>query len=198
MGLDLELVNGQTPLDENEIEGLLIHSISTRGELDEFEQLNIEKAFEWILSRKFKIENVLSMEFVKELHKKMFSNVWKWAGNFRTTEKSIGCDPIMIAVELKKLTDDTKYWIENKVFPEDEIAIRFSHRIVKIHCFPNGNGRHSRMIADILVEKCFHKLSFSWGYDNLVTQSKARSKYIKALHCADENNYTKLLEFARS
>ena len=198
MELDFELVDGQTPLDEDEMEGLLIPSISTRGELDEFEQLNIEKAYEWILSRNFIIENVLTEKFVKELHRKMYSDIWRWAGDFRTTEKSIGCDPVVIGTELKKLLDDTNYWIENKIFSEDEIAIRFSHRIVKIHCFSNGNGRHSRMIADLLMEKCFSKSSFSWGGNNLVKQGEARELYLKALRDADENNYTKLVEFARA
>lgn len=197
MELDLELVDGQTPLDEDEIEGLLIPSISTRGELDEFEQLNIEKAYEWLLSKTFTIEKVLTEEFVKELHSKMYSDIWKWAGDFRTTEKSIGCDPVVIGVELKNLIDDTKYWVENKIFSDDEISIRFSHRIVKIHCFPNGNGRHSRMIADLLIEKCFNQLPFSWGTNNLTKHGEARELYLRALRSADENNYTKLIEFAR-
>ncbi len=198
MELDFELVDGQTPLDEDEIEGLLISSISTRGELDEFEQLNIEKAYEWILSRTFTIEKVLTEKFVKELHRKMYSEIWRWAGDFRTTEKSIGCDPAVIGVELKNLIDDAKYWIDNQIFSDDEIAIRFSHRIVKIHCFSNGNGRHSRMIADLLIEKCFNKSSFSWGGNNLVKQGEARELYLKALRDADENEYAKLIEFARA
>lgn len=198
MGLDFELVDGQTPLDEEEIEGLLIPSISTRAELDEFEQLNIEKSHEWILSKTFTFEKVLTEEFVKELHSKMYSTIWKWAGDFRTTEKSIGCDPVLIGVELKNLIDDTKFWIDNQIFSDDEISVRFSHRIVKIHCFSNGNGRHSRMIANLLIEKCFHKLSFSWGDHNLTQHGEARESYLKALREADENNYTKLIDFARS
>ena len=128
----------------------------------------------------------------------MYSDIWRWAGDFRTTEKSIGCDPVVIGTELKKLLDDTIYWIESKIFSEDEIAIRFSHRIVKMHCFSNGNGRHSRMIADLLIEKCFSKSSFSWGGNNLVKQGEARKLYLKALRDADANDYTKLIEFARA
>lgn len=198
MELDFELVDGQTPLDEDEIEGLLILSVSTRSELDEFEQLNIEKAYEWLLKKTFTVEKVLTEEFVKELHRKMYSDIWKWAGDFRTTEKSIGCDPVVISIELKNLIDDAKYWIENKMFSDDEVSIRFSHRIVKIHCFSNGNGRHSRMITDLLIEKCFNQSSFSWGGKNLVKHEEARKLYLKALQDADENNYTKLIDFARS
>lgn len=198
MGLDFELESGQTPLDEDEIEGLLIPTISSRAELDEFEQLNIEKAFEWILSKTFTFDRVLTEPFIKELHKKMYSDVWKWAGSFRITEKSIGCDPAMIGVELRNLIDDTKYWIENKTFSNDEITIRFSHRIVKIHCFPNGNGRHSRMIADLIALKCFSTKMFSWGNANLTKVGEARKQYLKALRKADENNYRDLIKFARS
>lgn len=198
MGLDFELESGQTPLDEDEIEGLLIPTISSRAELDEFEQLNIEKAFEWILSKTFTLDRVLTEPFIKELHKKMYSDVWKWAGSFRITEKSIGCDPAMIGVELRNLIDDTKYWIENKTFSNDEITIRFSHRIVKIHCFPNGNGRHSRMIADLIALKCFGTKMYSWGNANLTKVGEARKQYLKALRKADENNYRDLIKFARS
>ena len=128
----------------------------------------------------------------------MYSDVWKWAGTFRTTEKSIGCDPAMIGVELKNLIDDTKYWIENKTFSNDEITIRLSHRIVKIHCFPNGNGRHSRMIADLIALKCFDAKMYSWGGANLTKVGEVREQYLKALRKADENNYKDLIKFARS
>lgn len=198
MGLNLEYINGQTPLGEDEKEGLLIPTITTRGELDEFEQLNIDEANLWLLSKKFTTDKVLTEKFVKELHKRMLGNVWKWAGEFRTTNKNIGVDKFRIGVELKLLLDNAKYWIENNTFSEDEIAVRFSHQIVKIHCFANGNGRHSRMIGDILIEKCFGKKPFSWGGKNLTDISETRTEYINALRKADENDYQKLIEFARN
>lgn len=197
MGLDLEYVNGQTPIDEDEKEGLLISSITTRGELNEFEHLNIEETNQWLLGKKFAVEIVLTEKFIKELHKRMFGNVWKWAGQFRTTNKNIGSDKHNIGIDLKMLLDDSKYWIEHKTFSEDEIAIRFSHRLVKIHCFANGNGRHSRMIGDLLIEKCFGKEPFSWGGNNLTDISKTRTEYISALRSADEEDYAALMKFAR-
>ena len=153
MGLTPEYIEGQTPLDDDEQEGLLITTITTRGELDEFEQLNIEEAIIWSLRRSFKLEDVFTESLIKTLHIKMYGNVWKWAGEFRKSNKNIGVDKFEISVELNKLLNDTIYWIENKVFEPDEIAIRFKHRLVSIHCFPNGNGRHSRLIADIIIEK---------------------------------------------
>jgi Fic-DOC domain mobile mystery protein B len=153
MGLDLDYTNGQTPLDEDEKDGLLIPTITTRGELDEFEQLGVEKANEWLLNKRFNTAQILSEEFIKEMHKRMFGDIWKWAGDFRKTNKNIGVDKFMIGMELKKLLDDCNYWIEKKVFSEDEIAVRLSHRIVLIHPFANGNGRHSRLMADILISK---------------------------------------------
>ena len=198
MGLDLDFKDDQTPLDEDEKEGLLILTITTRGELDEFEQLGVEKANEWLLRRKLNIDEILTEDFVKYLHKIMFANVWKWAGEFRKSEKDIGVDPFMIGVELKNLLDNCKYWISNKVFPEDEIAIRFSHRMVSIHPFSNGNGRHSRLIADILISKGFGKTYFSWGSVNLTKEGEARRKYMEALKAADQNDFKLLIEFARS
>jgi Fic-DOC domain mobile mystery protein B len=197
MGLDFNYIEGQTPIDEDEKEGLINNVISTRGELDEFEQLNIEKAIEWTLERKFNINRILTEAFIKELHKKMFEDVWRWAGKFRTSNKNIGVDKFYISSELKILFDDCNFWIQNKVFSDDEISIRFSHRIVKIHPFPNGNGRHSRLIADILINHFFYKPVFSWGSINLTNKGEAREEYLKALQKADDNNYDLLIQFAR-
>jgi Fic-DOC domain mobile mystery protein B len=197
MGLDFDYTNGQTSLDEDEKEGLLIPTITTRGELDEFEQLGVEKANEWLLSRKLNVNKILTVEFVKDLHKRMFGDIWKWAGEFRKTNKNIGVDKFVIGTELKNLLDDCIYWIENKVFSEDEIAVRLSHRMVLIHPFANGNGRHSRLMADVLVTKGFGKPYFTWGSVSLTKQSEARTKYLSALKDADKNDYKLLIIFSR-
>jgi len=193
MGIDYACEEGQTPLDEEEKEGLLIFSITKRGELDEFEQLNIQKAVEWTLKRKFRKEKILSEEFVKELHKRMFNDVWKLGGTFRNTNKNIGVDRFQISTELEKLLDDTKYWIEHQTFKPDEIAVRFKHKIVSIHCFANGNGRHSRLIADIIINQLFGMPVYSWGSK----ADEARKNYLKAIRAADQGNYGLLIEFAR-
>jgi Fic-DOC domain mobile mystery protein B len=198
MGLKLEYFPGQTPLDEDEKEGLIIKSITTRGDLDEFEQLNIEKTVEWTLGKNITIEKILTVDFIKDLHKKMFDDVWKWAGEYRKTNKNIGVDKFEIASFLKYLIDDVNFWIMNKSFNEDEIAVRFSHRLVKIHLFPNGNGRHSRLIADILISQGFGMKEFTWGQSNLTEKGNARKKYLSALRLADDNQYSKLIKFARS
>ncbi|MGB5417435.1 mobile mystery protein B [Algibacter sp.] len=198
MGLEFDYKDGQTPLDEEEKEGLKIKSITTQGELDEFEQLNIEKAVEWTIHTKFKLEKILTEKFVRDLHKRMYGDVWKWAGDFRKTEKNIGIPWTQIGIELKNLLDDTKYWIENKTFPPEEIAIRFKHRIVSIHCFPNGNGRHSRMMADIIMESIFENEIFSWHQSNMVKANETRNQYIKALREADKGNFKQLIEFAKN
>ena len=198
MGLDLKYEDGQTPLDEDEKKGLKINSITTQKELDEFEQLNIEKTVEWTIHSNLKPEKILTEKFIKDLHKKMYGGVWKWAGEFRKSEKNIGIKWTQIGVELKNLIDDTKYWIENKTYSPEEIAIRFKHRIVAIHCFPNGNGRHSRMMADIIMESIFGKEIFTWHESNMVKADETRKNYIKALREADNGNINPLIEFARN
>jgi len=197
MGLELEYQDGQTPIDDYEKESLLINSITTQEELDEVEQLNIEKAIEWIIQTKFKPNQILTVDFIKLVHKKMFGNVWKWAGEFRKSEKNIGVDWINIGVELKYLIDDIKYWIDNEIHYPDEIAIRFKHRLVNIHCFPNGNGRHSRIMADIIIESIFNKEVFTWNNSNMVKANEIRNKYITAIRVADKGNIEPLIEFAR-
>ncbi len=197
MGLEFKYIDGQSPLSEEEKEGLLIKSITTRGELDELEQLNIEKAVEWTLNKKFLKEKILSEAFIKSVHKKMLGDVWEWAGKFRRSEKNIGVECIRIGVELRMLLDDTKYWIKNDTYPPDEIAIRFKHRLVNIHCFPNGNGRHSRIMADIIIESVFKKDVFTWNNSNLVKPNSARKEYIESIKKADNGIIEPLLDFAR-
>lgn len=198
MGLDLAYIDGQTPLDDEELEGLLIPTISTRGELNEFEQQNIEQAIQWSLGRSFKPETIFTADFICRLHKRMYGNVWAWAGNFRTTNKNLGVDKWQISTELKTLLDDASYWNEHSTYPPDEIAIRFKHRIVSIHCFPNGNGRHSRLMADLIIEKIYGKPVFSWGACNASTGRDTRTSYLKAVKIADRGDHSMLLAFARS
>ena len=197
MGLNIEYIDGQTPLDEDEKEGLLVKTISTRGELDEFEQLNIQSAIEWSIKTKIEKNQILTEEFLLLVHRKMFVEVWAWAGTKRKSNKNIGVDKTQITVELRKLLDDCKFWIDNKSFNDDEIAIRFSHRLVKIHLFPNGNGRHSRLVADIMISKIFKKPVFSWGHSDLSKKNLIRKEYLDAIHKADNNDYKDLIEFAK-
>ena len=198
MGLDLEYEEGQTPLSEEEKEGLLISSITTHGDLDEHEQLNIEEAIKWLLNKKIKKDKILTESFIKMVHKKMFNNVWSWAGEFRKSEKNIGVRWINIGVDLKTLLDDTNYWIENKTYAPDEIAIRFKHRLVNIHCFPNGNGRHSRIMADIIIESVFGEKIFSWNQSNMVKADDTRKEYIRSIREGDKGDTKPLIKFARN
>jgi Fic-DOC domain mobile mystery protein B len=197
MGLNLKYIKGQTPLDEDEKEGLLIKTISTRGELDEFEQANIQQAIEWTLKRKFTKDQILTEEFILLVHKKMFSEVWEWAGTKRKSNKNIGIDKYQISIELGNLLEDCKYWIDNKTFNPEEVAIRFSHRLVKIHVFPNGNGRHSRLIADILIASVFNKPIFTWGKSDLSKNSNIRNEYLEAIYSADKGDIQPLINFSR-
>jgi Fic-DOC domain mobile mystery protein B len=198
MGLNINYIEGQTPLSEDEQVGLKISSITTREELDEFEQLNIEKAIQWTFGKKLKAEQLFSEKFIKDLHKRMYGEVWKWAGTFRTSEKNIGVKSYLIGVELKQLLDDAVYWTQNKTYNSQEIAIRFKHRLVSIHCFANGNGRHSRLMADLIMEKLYNEKFFSWGSTNLVKATETRTAYIKAVKKADQQDLLPLIAFAKS
>lgn len=198
MGLELQYEEGQTPLDDDEKEGLLIDSITTRWELDEQEQLNIEAAVEWTLKKKFSATDIFTEEFVNELHKKMYGKVWRWAGQFRKSNKNIGVDKFQIPSELRTLLGDSKYWIANKTYTPDELAVRFKHRIVNIHCYPNGNGRHSRLIGDVIVNHILRGKVFTWGRANLAQAGDSRTTYLTAIRAADKGDYKPLLQFARS
>lgn len=190
----MEYPPGATPLDPNELEGLRFPHIETRGELDQLEQQNIQDGLLW-LNRQRKYKDLLTDGFIKELHKRLFGAVWKWAGSFRTTEKNLGVDPLQINVELRKLLDDTRYWIDNQTYPPLEFAARFHHRLVQIHLFPNGNGRHSRIMTDVVLEKYLKEPAINWRNDSLIGNSEYREIYINALRRADAGDYTQLIEF---
>lgn len=186
--------DGGTELTEEEREGLIPSYITLRSELNEAEQANILEAEEWAFARK---RDLLEEKFLNNLHKRMYGNVWRWAGRYRTSGKNIGIDAYRIPTELRQLLDDCRYWIENGTYEPDEIAVRFHHRIVSIHCYPNGNGRHARLAADLLL-KSMGQERFSWGGENLIDVGETRERYIAALQAADEHDIGPLLEFVRS
>ena len=198
MGLTIPYADGQTPLTPEELDELKVKSISIREELDQLEQQNIEKAQEWLLGRDFSGGKILSEDFIFELHRRMLGDVWSWAGQTRKSNKNIGVDWTEIRTSLLALLEDTKYWIEHQTYSEDEIAIRFKHRIVSIHCFSNGNGRHSRLMADVIIEKLLKGHVFTWGEGNIAQQGKTRSIYLAALKSADHTSMQELIAFARS
>lgn len=186
---------GATPLDPDEAAGLIPSHIATHAQLNEWEMANILEGEVWAFGRKQ--PTLLDADFVRRLHKRMFGNTWRWAGSFRTTEKNIGIDPVRIQPALRDLCEDVKAQLEHKSDCLDEIAARFSHRLVSIHPFANGNGRLSRTIADLLlVQQGVPR--FTWGADNLVEQGNARQGYLEALRSADAKNYSRLLAFVRS
>ena len=186
--------DGGTELSEEEREGLIPSYITLRSELNEAEQANILEAEEWAFARK---RDLLEEKFLNKLHKRMYGNVWQWAGQYRTTGKNVGIDAYRIPTELRQLLDDCRYWIEKNIYEPDEVATRFHHSLVSIHCYPNGNGRHARLGTDLLL-KSMGKERFSWGGKNLVDVGETRKRYIATLQAADGHDIEPLLEFVRS
>jgi Fic-DOC domain mobile mystery protein B len=199
--LNHQYSDGNTPIRPEEAEQL-IPKISTMGELNEYEALNILQAHQWAFSsRTMNSTNPFEEPYLRTLHAKMFDQVWKWAGTYRKHELNIGCDPREITQRIPQLLGNTKYWLDKKTFPIDECLIRFHHQLVsKIHPFSNGNGRHARMLTDVLAVK-FARPEFTWGAGaNLVAETTARAAYLAGLRALDANadDVKPLLEFSRS
>jgi Fic-DOC domain mobile mystery protein B len=196
----MSLVNGgdgNTPLTPDELSDL-IPNLAARNELNEWERENILRGRRWALGRRgFQRSDPISDEYIRKLHDKMFDQTWKWAGVYRRTEKTIGVPVQQMREMLAALLGDTRYWIENNTYPADEIAVRFHHRLVLIHLFPNGNGRHARLIADVIAVK-LRRPVFTWGGLSLIKPGEAREKYLLALKAADAGNIVSLIKFARS
>ena len=196
--MDYEYIDGQTPLDEDEKQDL-IPTILTRADLDRFEQENIIEARRWVMQKSVLTrQDIFTERFLLGLHKRMFGQVWTWAGAYRKSNKNIGVDYYQISTELHKLLGDSKYWLEHQTYEITDLAIIFHYRLVKIHLFPNGNGRHARLCADVVCAK-YGGEELSWGGKvNLVAASKTRKAYIDALIKADNGDYKPLIAFAKS
>lgn len=187
---------GNTPLSPDELADL-IPNLATKEELNEWERDNILLAREWAFSDRTSPLEMLSDQYIRKLHEKMFGETWKWAGLYRLTEKNIGVAVHEVRERLMVLFGDVRFWIANKTHAADEIAVRFHHGLVFIHPFPNGNGRHARLIADVLAKK-LGSAPFTWGLANLVKEGFARTEYLEALRAADQGDVSRLMRFARS
>jgi Fic-DOC domain mobile mystery protein B len=185
--------DGETLLGEDDRRGLKLSYVTTRGALNEAEQANILEAE--ARARNPRRKFAFSEPYLNRLHREMFGNVWKWAGRFRTGDTNLGRPFHLIAPELRVLLDDCKYQLEHNAYELDELAARFKYRLVSIHPYPNGNGRHSRLAAEIFLESV-GRPAFTWG--RVTDPTSARARYIAALHEADAGNMAPLLAFVRS
>lgn len=197
MHLKFHDAQGATPLDPDDMAGLIPTHITTQSDLNAWEQANIAQGDRWAARQKNR--DVLNEGFVRALHRHMFDQTWRWAGTFRHSNKNIGVDWTQVAVRLRNSLDDAKHQIEHHIYGADEMAVRFHHQLVWIHPFPNGNGRHARLMADILVMRLGQpRLTWGGGEATLVAQGWIRQQYLAALRAADQGQFSDLIAFARS
>jgi Fic-DOC domain mobile mystery protein B len=195
--VEFQYAPGATPLDPDEAAGLVATHITTQGDLNAWEQINIAQGDRWAARQKKR--DLLDEGFIRELHRQMFDKTWQWAGTFRNSNKNIGVDWTQVAVRLRNLLDNSKYQIENHVYDADEIAVRFHHQLVWIHPFPNGNGRHARLMADLLAMRLGRpRLTWGGGKASVITVGELRKQYLAALRVADQGQINDLIAFARS
>jgi Fic-DOC domain mobile mystery protein B len=186
-------IDKATPVDD--ISGLIPTHITNKDQLNEWEVNNIIKAAGKYLGRRK--TRAITLEMIKNVHRDMFNETWQWAGQFRRVDLSIGIDWHKINEEVKKLADDIEYWENDKKSPTIfERSVRIHHRLVKIHPFKNGNGRHARMMSDIFLYSHGHKMPI-WPSHELIIRTNIRDKYIGALAKADKNDYGPLEKLTR-
>ena len=195
--MEFQYAPGATPLDPDEAAGLVPSHITTQADLNAWEQANILQAVRWVARQKKR--DLLTEGFVRDLHRRMFDQTWKWAGTFRQSNKNIGVDWTKVAVKLRNLLDNTRFQIDHKVFEPDELVVRFHHQLVWVHAFPNGNGRHARLMADVLAQQ-LGRPRMTWGGADveLVSMGTVRDRYLKTLREADQGQWSALIAFARS
>lgn len=185
--------DGATPLDPDTFSGLIPKHIANQNQLNEWEAQNINEARKWAYIDR-KTTDIFTLKFIRLLHKKMFGNTWVWAGEWRTKQTNIGCTHGEIVNNLYALFNEIKYQLKEDVYPLNEIALRLHHKLVLIHPYPNGNGRHARLMTDIFLldQKA---PPFNWGGTNLTNDSDSRKNYLNALRAADRYDYSLLRKF---
>jgi Fic-DOC domain mobile mystery protein B len=188
---------GSTPLGPDEMDGLIPSWIVTRGDLNAAEQANILDGLAGRRWRRPTVQQILDDLAARRLHKAMFGQVWAWAGAYRLRELNIGVDPHRVSVCVRDLMADALAWIDGEHWRADEIGYRFHHRLVEVHPFPNGNGRHSRAMTDMLL-RAMGEPAFTWGRASLDSAGAIRTEYIRALREADQRDYERLAVFVRS
>lgn len=186
-----------TPLDPASRHDLLQSWITNRKDLNEAEQENIVKGAAWARRRRAKATDLLNDEYARTLHQQMFGDVWKWAGTYRKNELNIGIASHLVPAEMPVALHDARFWVDDHIYPSDEIAVRLHHRLTQIHPFANGNGRHARLMADLLIER-LGRDSFTWGGGHLADVGALRARYIEALRAADNHDISPLMSFVRS
>jgi Fic-DOC domain mobile mystery protein B len=190
--------DGDTPLTPEE-ERDLIPSLTTRAQLNQIERLNINEARVWAMRRhQLRRADLVSDAFGRELHRRMFNQVWTWAGQYRQTTRNLGWEVHRIMEGVRNAFDDARAQLEHDSYPLQEVAVRLHHQLVVVHPWPNGNGRHARLIADVLIAaRGGDRLTWGEGAD-LTPVGDPRAQYLAALRAADQMNFRPLLEFARS
>jgi Fic-DOC domain mobile mystery protein B len=192
MAMKFEYAPGATPIDLDEAKGLIPAHVTLQCELNEYEEANILEATEWLFARRR--GNPLDERFIHLVHNRMFNQTWKWAGKSRRTDKNIGVTWVEIPMRLRQMLGDVRAQIEHRAYSSVEIAARYHHRLVAIHVFPNGNGRHARLLADLLLKELAGE-RFEWGRGSLVGANELRGSYIAALQAADAGDCRPLLAF---
>ena len=190
---------GATPLDEADLRELVPSFVATRQDLNQVEFENILKAIPWA-NRQTRLRGttgLLDYSFLFTLHRQMFGDVWRWAGKQRRRETNIGTDPAHIPSHVIRALEDARFWNDTRVFSAEDIAARLHYRLVSIHPFPNGNGRTTRLLADLYLTSV-GETPFTWGASRPGSEGEARKAYIDALVAASADDCKSLVAFARS
>lgn len=191
--------SGATPIEEEDLDGLIPDFVATRADLNQVEFENIAKSLPWARrqARIIGVDGILDYSFLLTLHRRMFGDVWRWAGTQRQRITNIGVEPHLIATQSRLALDDARLWHAQAVFGVDELAARIHCRLVAVHPFRNGNGRCTRMLADLYLVSIGAE-PFSWGGASLDIDGSTRARYIAALiEAIDTGRYAELIRFAR-
>lgn len=195
----IENPEGATPLSPDDMLGLKHKHVDTREQLNELEAANILQGQIWASTlKKPTLDSIFDRAFVTNLHKALFGDVWEWAGIFRQRQLNIGIDPKNIPVDLHNFLEDAKCWVEFKHYDNLELSARIQHRLVQIHPFVNGNGRHSRIFTDIVRVYLLGEKPMKWAYAKLEDLTEERSSYITGLRKADEGDFSVFIKYLQS
>ena len=188
--------SGSAPIAPGD-QARLVPSLSTRAQLDEIERLKINAARVWAMrAAVLQRSDLLTEPFARELHRRMFGGVWRGAGRYRTFERAPGWEAHRIPEGVRMFLDDAEGWIRFSTYPVRESAVRLHHRLVAIHPWSNGNARHARLLADVVVASQGEE-PLTWGAGSPSSGlGTSPSRYADAIRAADAGDMGPLLGFA--
>ncbi|WP_027477803.1 Fic/DOC family protein [Curvibacter gracilis] len=164
--------------------------ITAVEDMDDLELALLAQLYENVLVEELP-DRALSVADIKHWHRRWLGNVYEWAGQERSVNMGKGGFNFAAAAQIPRLLAGFEAEVLQRWTPCDHLsheglveAIAVSHvELILIHPFREGNGRLSRLLADVMaVQAGRNPLDYS-------SWESHKAGYIAAIHAGVAMNY---------